>query len=69
MDLVTAFQRLNVDADIKPYLYGVSYGSFLGQRYLQWAPAGQSGGVILDGLVSPAGTDMSLLPLSLFALN
>jgi hypothetical protein len=29
MDLVSVFQRLNVDLGIKPYLYGVSYGELL----------------------------------------
>lgn len=52
-----------VDATRAPgeqvYVYGVSYGTYWAQRYLQVAPAGQASGVVLDSILPPVGQPVS----------
>jgi len=51
-DLEYVIEKTRQSRGQKVFLYGVSYGTFLLQRFLQLGPAGISG-VMLDGVVAP----------------
>jgi pimeloyl-ACP methyl ester carboxylesterase len=66
-DLAMLVDRIRVEHGGPVLLYGVSYGSFLIQRYLRIAPDGVDG-VVLDGLCNPGSCTMSSIDRDMDAL-
>lgn len=57
-DLARAIALTRREPDVPVFLYGVSYGTYWAQRYLQIEPAGVAG-VVLDSIVAPQGQHLS----------